>query len=299
MVKTFDELRKRVAETSGDTLAVVGAAHQSTLEAVEEARVMGLAEALLVGPQGEIEKAAEKAGVDLGPFEVFDVAGDAAISAKAVELVRGGRAGMLMKGSVSTGTMLKAVLDKQKGLRSGKLLSHLAALEVPGVDRLLFVTDGGMNIAPDVQGKAGILTNAVESLRRLGYKRPKVAVLGAVEKINPDMPDTLDAAALTQMAARGQFGDCEVDGPLALDLAVSAEAARVKGVESSVAGAADIFLVPDIRVGNVFAKGLLYLGGAKLAGMIAGAAAPIVLLSRADDAETKLDSIALCTACSR
>ncbi|HUT97646.1 MAG TPA: bifunctional enoyl-CoA hydratase/phosphate acetyltransferase [bacterium] len=296
MLKSFAEIHDRVKGAARRRLAVAGAAHPHTLQAVSQAHGAGLVDALLFGPAGEIEAAARKAEVDLSPFEVRDVTGDAETAAAAVEAVRSGEAGMLMKGSVPTGVTLRAVLDKQKGLRSGELLSHIACLEVPGHDRLIWVTDGGLNIRPDQPTKAEILANAVNALHRLGYERPNVAVLAAVEEVNPDMPETLDAAALAQMGERGQFGACEVDGPLALDLAVNAEAARIKGVESPVAGKADILLVPDIHVGNIFAKGLIYLGGAKVGGMVAGATAPVVLLSRADTTETKLNSIALCTA---
>jgi phosphate butyryltransferase len=296
MLRSFAEIHARVKGAARRRLAVAGAAHPHTLQAVSQAHGAGLVDALLFGPAGEIKAAAQKAGVDVSPFEVRDVEGDAQIAAAAVEAVRSGEAGMLMKGSVPTGVTLKAVLDREKGLRSGELLSHIACLEVPGHDRLLWVTDGGLNIRPDQPTKAAILANAVAALRRLGYERPNVAVLAAVEEVNPDMPETLDAAALTQMGERGQFGACEVDGPLALDLAVDEEAAKVKGVTSPVAGKADVFLVPDIHTGNIFAKGLIYLGGAKVGGMVAGAAAPIILLSRADTTETKLNSIALCTA---
>jgi len=296
MLKSFAEIHERVKGAGRRRLAVLGAAHPHTLEAVSQAHRAGLVDALLFGPADEIKSAAKKAGVDLSPFEVRDVTGDAEIAAAAVTAVRNGDAAMLMKGSVATGAALKAVLDKENGLRSGKLLSHIACLEVPGHDRLIWVTDGGMNIRPDQPTKAEILSNAVNTLRRLGYERPNVAVLAAVEEVNPDMPETLDAAALAQMGERGQFGACEVDGPLALDLAVDAEAARVKGVTGPVAGKADVFLVPDIHTGNIFAKGLIYLGGAKVGGMVAGATAPVVLLSRADTTETKLNSIALCTA---
>ncbi len=295
MLTSMKQIRE-LARGKEARLAVIGAAHASTLSAIAAAHAEGLPGSILVGPEGEIHTIAEQVGVSLDGCEIINASGDAAISAAAVAAVRNGKAGMLMKGSVSTGTALKAVLDKQDGLRSGKLLSHVACLEVPSYDRLIWVTDGGMNITPDLPAKAAILDNSVKMLHRLGYERPNVAVLAAVEKVNPDMPDTLDAASLTQMGVRGQFGSCEVDGPLALDLAVSAEAAKVKGVESKVAGAADIFLVPDIRVGNIFAKGLLYLAGASICGLIVGAAAPIVLLSRADNAETKLNSIALAQA---
>ncbi len=295
MLKSFQEVHDRVRDAGRRRLAVVGAAHPSTLMAVSQAYEAGLVDALLFGPAEQVRTAAEKAGLDVSTFEIRNVSGDPEIAAAAVGAVRAGEAEMLMKGSVATGVTLKAVLDKENGLRSGKLLSHIACLEVPGHDRLIWVTDGGMNIKPDQPAKAEILANAVNALHRLGYDRPNVAVLTAVETVNPDMPDTVDAAALTQMGKRGQFGECVVDGPLALDLATDAEAARIKGVQSPVAGRADIYLVPDIQVGNIFAKGLIYLGGAKVGGMIAGATAPIVLLSRADTTETKLNSIALCT----
>jgi phosphate butyryltransferase len=194
---------------------------------------------------------------------------------------------------VATSTFLKAVLDKEVGLRTGRLLSHVAVIESPGYHKLLFLTDGGMCVKPDLAAKVDIVNNAVDVARKLGIETPKVALLAAVEVLNPEMPETADAAELSKMAERGQIKNCLVDGPLAIDLAVSAEAAQHKKVRSAVAGDADIMVVPEIVCGNVLAKGLIYLGNARAAGLIAGAAKPVVMLSRSDSKEQKLNSIAL------
>jgi phosphate butyryltransferase len=200
---------------------------------------------------------------------------------------------MLMKGLVETAVLLKAVLDKETGLNTGRLVSHVAVMEVPSYHKLLFVTDAAINIAPDLDAKLDIVANAVIAARALGIARPKVAMLAAVEKINAaKMPCTVDAALVAQMNRRGQVRDCIVDGPLALDNAVSAESARIKGIESEVAGDADILVAPDIEAGNILYKCLMDLGGARGAGILMGASKPIVLTSRADSAQTKLASIA-------
>jgi phosphate butyryltransferase len=198
-----------------------------------------------------------------------------------------------MKGNVPTAVLLKAVLNKEFGLRTGHVLSHVAAFEIPDYNRLIFVTDAAMNIAPDLNQKVQIVKNAVNVARSLGIECPKVAPLAAVEVVNPDMQATLDAAVLTQMNARGQIQNCQIDGPLALDNAVSAFAAEHKGIVSEVAGQADILLVPTIEVGNVLYKSLIYFAKAKVGAVIAGAKAPIVLTSRADSAESKLYSLAV------
>lgn len=204
-----------------------------------------------------------------------------------------GQADILMKGMIPTSDLLKAVLHKEAGLRTGKILSHVAAFEVPGYDRLIFVTDSGMNINPDLQQKAQIIENAALIAKGIGVEMPKVAVLAAVETINPSMQATLDASALTVMNKRGQISYCVVEGPLALDNAISPEAAEHKGITGEVAGKADILLVPAIETGNALYKSLIYFSGAKVGAVIAGARAPIVLTSRADSAESKLFSIAL------
>jgi phosphate butyryltransferase len=208
-------------------------------------------------------------------------------------MVKEGKAEMLMKGKVDTSSLLKAVLDKETGLRTGAFLSHVAVVEVKAYPKLMLVTDGGMNIKPDIKQKADIIRNAVEVAKRLGIERPKVACLSAVELVNPDMPETIDAAGLVKMAERGDIKDVIIDGPIAFDVAVDVEAGRMKGIISPVAGGTDIFLVPDIASGNILVKSLIYLAGAKVGGVVVGAGAPIVLLSRSDSAEMKLCSMAL------
>ncbi|WLD91976.1 phosphate butyryltransferase [Alkalihalobacillus sp. AL-G] len=212
---------------------------------------------------------------------------------KAVQAVNSGQADVLMKGMIPTARILKAVLNKEYGLRTGKVLSHVAAFDITGYDRLVFITDAAMNIAPDLQQKAEIIQNAVNIATSIGVEEPKVAPITAVETVNPAMEATLDAAALTQMNRRGQIKNCYVDGPLALDNAVSLEAAEHKGISGEVAGKADILLVPNIETGNALYKSLIYFARAKVGAVIAGAKAPIVLTSRADSAESKLYSIAL------
>jgi len=209
-----------------------------------------------------------------------------------VEIVSSGKADILMKGMISTANFLRGVLNKEKGLRTGSLLSHVYIHEVEGLDRILFVCDPAFNIAPDLNAKVKIVENTVELAKSFGVDTPKVAALAAVEVVNPDMPCTLDAAALVQMNRRNQIKGCIIDGPLALDNALSVEAAKHKGIVSEVAGHAEVLLVPDIEAGNIFAKGIVYLTNNKTAGLVLGAKAPIVLTSRADSAETKLLSIA-------
>jgi phosphate butyryltransferase len=208
-------------------------------------------------------------------------------------MVRQGNAELLMKGKVGTSTLLKAVLDKESGLRTGELLSHVAVVQVESYPKLMLVSDGGMNIRPDIKQKADILRNAAEVARKLGIRQPKAACLTAVELVNPDMQETVDAAGLVKMAERGDLKDMTVDGPIAFDAAIDVEAARMKGIVSPLAGETDIFLVPDIAAGNIFVKSLIYLAGAKVGGVVVGAGAPIVLLSRSDSALTKLYSMAL------
>jgi phosphate butyryltransferase len=246
----------------------------------------------LVGEAAKIRQAAEQVGLNLDGVEIVDEQSPIAAARKAVQLVSSGQAQMLMKGLVNTADIMRAVLDKEIGLRTGRVISHVAIMEPKGYGRLLLMTDGGMLIAPDLQQKAQMIENAVGIARKLGNELPKVAVLAAFEQVNPDMPATVDAALLSKMAERGQIKHCIVDGPIALDGAVSKEAAAHKGMQSPVAGEADILLVPVIEVGNVMYKTLVYLGGADVAGVIAGAAAPIILTSRSDTHQAKLYSIA-------
>jgi phosphate butyryltransferase len=292
-LRTLTELLNHAREIGPMTISVACADDAEVLEAVNEAKKKGIANAYLVGDLDKIKAEAANAGVDIANFDVIDEkGGELAASLKAVELVSGGKADILMKGMVKTANFLRGVLNKEKGLRSGSLLSHVYIHQVENYDRIFFVSDSGFNMYPDLNAKVSIVENVVNLGHAFGVETPKVAVLGAVEVVNPDMPPTLDAAILTQMYRRGQIKGCVIDGPLALDNAVSEESAKHKGIVSDVAGKADIFLVPTIETGNILAKSIIYFARNKTAGLVLGAKAPIVLTSRADSAETKLLSIA-------
>ncbi|MCD6362096.1 MAG: bifunctional enoyl-CoA hydratase/phosphate acetyltransferase [Armatimonadetes bacterium] len=291
-MKTLDDVVAAVRERPMKTVAVAVAEHESVLGAIRQAAEMGIAEAVLVGGRDEIAAAAEKAELDLNDVAVIDQPSDLAAAAVATDLVRTGRADILMKGNIHTDDFLRAVLDKERGLRSGAIMSHVFLLETTHLDRLTMVTDGAMNIAPDLVTKAEIILNAVYLARVFGIDRPQVGVLAATELVNPKMPATIDAAVLSKMSRRRQFPDCIVDGPFALDNAVSALAAQIKRIDSEVAGACDILLVPEIEAGNMLAKSFVYFAQGRVAGVLVGASAPVVLTSRADSAEAKLYSIA-------
>jgi len=277
----------------GAPLAVVEADDEDVLLAVDSVRREGLISPILLGRRERVERALRLLGLEAGDFELVECEGPEESSRRAVSMVRSGEASFLMKGSVSTSTLLKAVLDREAGLRSGRLLSHVFFIEVPRLSRVFCLTDGGLNVRPDLQAKVGILENAVWCYHRLGIAEPRVAVLSAVEVVNPDIPSTLDAAALVQMNRRGQIKGCLVDGPLALDNALSLEACRHKGIDSPVGGEADVLLVPHIEAGNLLGKALFYTADAFGAGAVVGALAPVVLTSRASDARTKRLSILL------
>ena len=274
-------------------LAVAAAQDLDVLAAVRDAVEWGIVSAVLVGDKEKIIPLAAKVDLDLEHCPVIPETDPILAAGRAVALVAEGEADLVMKGKVGTADILRAVLDKDKGLRTGRLLSHIAALDIEGYEGLIFMTDGAMNIAPDLGQKVQIVENAVGALHALGWKQPKVAALAAVELVNPNMPAAVEAALLAKMADRGQIRGALVDGPLALDNAVSAHSAEVKGIESPVAGAADILMVPDIEAGNVLYKAIVYFARAKVAGVIAGAKAPVVLTSRSDSHQVKLDSIAL------
>ncbi|PFR72189.1 phosphate butyryltransferase [Bacillus cereus] len=279
------------------TVAVAVAEDHEVIEAVAKAIKLQLAQFRLYGNQEKIMGMLQEHGLQTSEHvEVIAAMSSAEATEFSVKAVRNGEADVLMKGNIPTANILKAVLNKEWGLRKGSVLSHVAAFEVQNYDRLIFVTDAAMNIAPDVTQKAAIIQNTVEVAQAIGIDLPKVAPIAAVEVVNPAMQATIDAAMLTQMNRRGQIKDCIVDGPLALDNAVSQIAAEHKGIVSDVAGKADILLVPTIEAGNVLYKSLVYFADAKAGAMIAGAKAPIVLTSRADSAETKVYSLALAVA---
>jgi phosphate butyryltransferase len=297
-MRTMDELIMAASLAGRLKLAVAAAQESSVLEAVELAYEAGIAEPILVGDPELIAEAARQAkggkGIDISRFEIIAQKDIASSALKAVELVRTGRAGFLMKGLLDSSVMLKAILNRETGINLGKLVSHVAVLEVGHYHKLLVITDAAINIAPTLDGFIDIIESAVQVARAIGVKVPKVALLAAVEKVYPEkMPCTATAAILTQMNKRGQIKGCIIDGPLALDLAISAESARIKNIASEVAGDADILVVPTIEAGNILYKCLVDLAGARGAGIGMGAAKPVVLTSRADTAEIKLASIAL------
>ena len=293
MIRNFADLRNAVKGLPPRRAAVAVAQDDAVLTAVQTAKEQGLADFILVGDKDKIASLADSLQIDISSLAIVHQTDNRRAAYEAVALVSGGQADVLVKGLVSTSDLLKAVLDKDVGLRTGRVLSHAAVFEIPGFDRLITITDGGMNIAPTLQQKVDIIQNSVELVKVLGTSPAKVAVLAAVEAVNSDMPATLEAAALAKMADRGQIRGAVVDGPLALDNAVSLEAARHKGIESPVAGCADILLVPNIEVGNTLGKSVLYFAGGQMAGLILGAAKPVVVTSRADTFEGKLLSIAL------
>ncbi len=292
----FATLLAQLQTTPGHGIAVAWAADPPVLQAVADAAALGMITSVfLTGRSQDIRQAAAQADVDIGNFQIVDADSPQEAATAAVGIVHRGQASILMKGLLATGVLLKAVLDKETGLRRKPLLSHIGILEfADGSLRLL--TDGGMNIAPDLEQKVQILENAAELAAVLGMERPKAALLASVETVNPKMPETLDAAVIVQMARRGQLrAAMDVDGPLALDNAISKEAALHKGIGGPVAGAADILMVPEITSGNLLYKSMVYVAHLASAGIIWGASCPIVLTSRADSRTAKLNSIA--TAC--
>lgn len=297
MIKHLSELVLRAQQKATCRLAVAAAEDDAVLKAVKAAMEAGIVKPILVGDTAKIEAIARDISFDLTNVQIVHNAASPESSARiAVSLIRSGEADVLMKGFVGTAGLLKAVLDKENGLRKGSTLSHVAFFESPYYHKLLCLTDAAMNIAPDFDTKVSILNNAVEACHSIGIECPKVAPIAAVEVVNPKMEATIHAAMLTLMNQRGQIKGCIVDGPLALDNAIDKHAAEHKGIHSDVAGDADIILVPVIEAGNIFYKALNFLGGANSAAVIMGAKVPIVLTSRADTEDSKMLSIALAAA---
>jgi phosphotransacetylase len=275
-------------------VAVADAAQGLVIETLREAHALGIVEPRLIGAPEAIESTCTDLGWKTEDGWIVPAPTDPAAAAKAVALVRDGEADAVMKGNIHTDLLMRALLDKERGLRlPGRRVSHVFVAEVSTLPKLLGITDAAINIAPDLNAKAQILQNAVELFHLLGVETPKVAVLSAVETVNPAITSTLDAACLTLMARRGQISGATVDGPLAFDNAISAAAAKEKGIVSEVAGDADILLVPDLVSGNILAKNLEYLAGAVAAGVVVGLAVPVVLSSRADPPAARLAALAL------
>jgi phosphate acetyltransferase len=290
----LDRFVARAAEAGPPlTCAVVHPCDAASLSGALEAARAGLIAPVLVGPVARIAAAAAAAGLDLGGLPVEDAPHSHAAAARAVALVREGRAAALMKGSLHTDELMAEVVARETGLRTERRISHCFVLDVPLYHKPLVVTDAAINILPDLETKADIARNAIDLCRALGIERPKLAVLSAVETVTPRLPATVDAAALSKMAERGQIEGGLVDGPLAFDNAINREAARAKGLASPIAGDADILLVPDLEAGNMLAKQLQYLAGAEAAGVVVGARVPIALTSRADGMRARLASCAV------
>ncbi len=292
MIHTFKEFHRYLSGTDPLRIIVAEAEDEDVLRAVQRAAEEDLVVPVLAGDREKISRALETIGY---PFsgEILDLKDPETTAEICVKAVSSGQADMLMKGLMASSTLLKAVLNKEWGLRTGHLLSHIGFVQPQNMKRIFMITDGGMNIAPNLDQKKGILLNAVETAHNLLIENPLIAALSAVETVNPAMQSSVDAALLTRMNERGQIQGCTVDGPLAMDNALSAEAARHKGITSDVAGNADILLVPNIETGNAAYKILHYFSDAQFAGTIAGASAPIVLTSRSDSSESKLNSITL------
>ncbi|GAA0106179.1 phosphate butyryltransferase [Paraclostridium sordellii] len=292
-MRSFNDVIRYAKERGPKTISVACSQDKEVLIAVDMAKKEGIANAILVGDIEKTNTIASELNIDLSGYDLIDEKDLTQASLKAVSLVSEGKADMVMKGLVDTSIILKAVLDKEVGLRTGKVLSHVAVFDVNGYDRLFFITDAAMNLAPDLQTKKQIIENACIVAHALDIEEPKVAAICAKEKVNPKMPDTVDAKELEDMCKNGEIKGCIVGGPFALDNAVSEKAAKHKGMDNPIAGKADILLAPDIEAGNILYKSLVFFAESKNAGVIVGAKAPIILTSRADSEETKLNSIAL------
>lgn len=277
-------------------VAVPGAADDHVLEAVFEAEKMGLIKAILIDKEDEVKKVLTDLGKNPADYEIINAATPEECGQIAVDLVKEGRANVILKGLLETKDVLKPVVNKETGIGLGGVMSIVAFTELPAYHKLLVVTDGGMMTYPTVEQKAGIIKNAVDCYKKLGIENPKIACVAAVEKVNPKMPETVDAAELKKMNEEGIIKDCIVEGPISLDLAVNADSAKRKKYDSPVAGDADVILVPNIQVGNVAHKSMLQFGNGKMAGVVVGAKCPIIINSRGSSAEEKFDSLLLACA---
>ena len=293
MFRSLKEINEAAIQRQAVKIAVAAAADLDVLTAVNDAKMAGIADAILVGDVAETKTLCQQQGIDPALYELENEPDPRLAARRAAALVKQGQAQVMMKGLVGTADFMRAVLDKTEGLGTGRLLSHVVAFEPAGYDRLMLLTDAAINIAPDLAQKVQIVENALQVSRALGNKETKVAMLAAVETVTASMKATEDAAMIAKMSERGQIKGCRIDGPLALDNAVSLAAAHHKGIGGDVAGQADLLVVPNIEAGNVLYKALVYFANAPLAGIVVGAAAPVVLTSRADSPATKLNSIAL------
>ena len=289
----YEQLLKRCSALEPIPTAVVHPCEEASLSGAVEAARQGLIVPILVGPRSKITSTAESAGIDLRNIQIVDVPHSHAAAVRAVELLREGKAELLMKGSLHTDELMAAVVSRDGGLRTGRRISHAFVMDVPTYHKVLIVTDGAINIAPTLEDKVDICQNAIDLAVSLGREWPKVAILAAVETVTSKMPATIDAAALCKMAERGQITGALLEGPLAFDNAINRQAAKTKGIVSDIAGDPDILLAPDLEAGNILAKQLSFLANADSAGLVLGARVPIILTSRADSVRSRIASCAV------
>lgn len=297
VINNFNQLIKKVSNFEKTRkVAVVVAEDEHTLEAVFKANDEKIVDPILIGNKERIKEILDRKNHCLDDEFIIDVENDRAAAYKAVELVNSNKADFIMKGKIQTADLLKAVVDKEKGIRTDRLMSHFAILEIPTYHKLLVITDGGMVMYPNLEEKKQIIQNAVDVMLSLGYKSPKIGVLTAVEKVNPKMPETVDAAELKKMNENGQIKNCIIEGPISYDLSMNKESAETKGFHSPVVGDVDILLTSNITAGNTLAKSLIYSGNSKMAGFIVGSKVPVVLTSRGSSTEEKYLSLVLSAA---
>jgi phosphate acetyltransferase len=291
--EAYQRLIETVQSLPPTPTAVAHPCDEASLTGAVDAAKAGLIAPILIGPRDRIIAAAKAAALDISGYKIIDAAHSHESAEKAVAVVREGGAEMLMKGSLSTDELMSAVVRRDTGLRTERRLTHCFILDVPDHPNVLIITDAAINVSPGLEDKVGIVQNAIDLAHALNIETPRVAILSAMEKVNPKVPSTIDAAALCKMAERGQITGGVLDGPLALDNAISPEAARIKNISGPVAGHADILVVPDLEAGNILAKSLAFLIGADTAGIVLGARVPITLTSRADSVQSRLASCAV------
>ena len=292
-ITTFAQLMEEARKVGPKTVAIAAAQEKEILLAAQDAEKQGLCECILVGDRATITEIAQEHSIEIRRMMIIHEPDPKLAARKVMELVGLGHAQIAMKGKIETGDFLRAALDKEAGLRVGRLLTHVGIFEIPGFDRLIFISDAGVVVAPTMEQKIEIVQNAIYVAQRLGVEQPRVAILAATEMVNPKIPTTLDAANLSKMADRGQIKGGLIDGPLALDNAISLESAQIKGIKSDVAGQADILIPPDVEAANVLAKAITYFAKGSMAGVVVGGKSPIIMASRSDPHETKLVSMAL------
>ncbi len=291
-MKSFKELIAVAKKSGKKKCVVIMAQDTAVLEGIKLAQDQNLIHPILVGDESVIKELCKKIGLDIANAEIHDTIEENMALKKGILLVKD-HGDFLMKGMISTSAFLKGVLNREWGLRTGKILSHIAVLEVPSYHKLIFMSDGGMNPKLDFNIRLDIMKNAIRTLHSLGIKEPKIGLVAASETIHPDMPETTDAAEIVKLFNKGEIKDCIIEGPFGFDVPISKQAAEHKKIQSRIAGDVDFLLMPSISAANIWAKGLIIFANAKAAGMIAGAAKPVIMLSRADKPETKLNSIAL------